>query len=125
MNDFKKIGISLLFIITILCTSLFLLTIFHYFGIIGGKTSAIFKVIFMLISLFIGGFINGQKSKENGWLEGLKLSSVLLLLWIGLGLILSVASFSFKHVLFYLIIVGITTFGSMIGINKKDTNHPS
>lgn len=122
MNDLKKLGYSLAYVFIILCSSIFLLTILHYFGIMNGKIFSFFKIICLLSSLFIGGFINGKRSLENGWLEGLKLSLILLILWILIGLCFQIATFSWKHILFYIIIVAITTFGSMIGINKKKSN---
>lgn len=122
MEYLKKVGISLAYTFGILFLSVFLLSLLNYFNIIGPKTVAIFKIILLLLSLFMGGFMNGKKSKENGWLEGLKLSMILFLIFLIISLLFKTFSFSLKHTIFYLILIGITTFGSMIGINKRIDN---
>lgn len=120
MNCLKKLGISLGYVIGILLISLFLITLLNYFNIIGPKMMAVFKITLVLLSLFIGGYINGKKSVKDGWLEGLKLSGLTLLVFILFSLLFSVFKINAKTIIFYLIVTGITTFGSMIGINKND-----
>lgn len=120
MDCLKKLGISLGYIIGILLISLFIITLFNYLNIIGPKVMGFFKIILVLLSLFIGGFINGKRSAKDGWLEGLKLSGLTLLIFILFSLIFSVFKWNLKTIIFYLIIIGTTTFGSMIGINKKN-----
>lgn len=122
MDYLKKIGISLGYTFAILLVSLFFIVLLHYFNILGTKTASVFKLIALIASLFVGGYINGKRSNQNGWLEGLKMSIILILLFLLLGVTLTKVSFCLKSVLFYILILGITTFGSMVGINKRVDN---
>lgn len=118
MNELKKIGISLGFSFLFLFISTFLITIFNYSGLFSSKATNIFKLIFLILSLFIGGFISGKKASKNGWLEGIKLGSIFMILFLLSSILLQ--SFHMKNIIFYCIILGSTTFGSMVGINKQE-----
>lgn len=119
MNYLKKIGVSIGYMIGILLISLFIMTLLNYFGVFGPKVMSFFKIAILIASLFIGGWINGKRSLHDGWLEGLKLSGIVLLLFMLLSLLFFGIHFTLKTAIFYLIIIGVTTFGSMIGINQK------
>lgn len=119
MNFLKNIGISFIWILSILIGLTIILTVMSYFNIIGEKITTVFKIIIPIISLFFGGIQIGKKSIKKGWLEGLKLGlifTIILCLFNYLGLS---KSFEFKNILFYLILIISTIFGSMIGINKN------
>lgn len=81
--------------------------------------ASFFKIFLTLLSMFIGGFISGKRSRENGWLEGLKLSAIILICIILISSLLFGFKIDLKRILFYAIIIGSTTFGSMIGIGKS------
>ena len=119
MNYLKKIGLSLLYIIGIMLASTFLITLLNYFNIIGGTTLTISKILILTISLFIGGLITGRRSTKKGWLEGLKLALIFLVIlilfnYLGLG-----NAPKIKNLLYYSIIIISCIFGSIIGINKR------
>ena len=119
MNYLKKVGISLLYIIGIILVTTFLITILNYFNIISGMALTISKILICIISLFVGGVVIGRRSSKKGWLEGLKLSLIFLVLlilfnYLGLG-----NTPQLKNLIYYLIIIVSCSFGSIIGINKK------
>lgn len=119
MNYLKKIGLSLLYIIGIILVSTFLITLLNYFNIISGTTLTISKILILTISLFIGGLITGKRSTKKGWLEGLKLALIFLVIlilfnYLGLG-----NAPKIKNLLYYSIIIISCIFGSIIGINKR------
>jgi len=122
MEYLKKYGISLGFTSAIIIVSLLIITIFNYFNIIGPKMLVTSKILILLVSLFIGGYINGKKSKENGWLEGIKLSLILIALLFIISIIIPDSSFSIKTIIFYFIVILDTVLGSMFGINKRREN---
>ena len=68
----KNLGI--MFLIFIIGTLLF--TILSYFDIIGSKMLSFLEIFTIIISMFIGGFLTGKKSKTKGWLEGLKIGCI-------------------------------------------------
>ena len=119
MEYLKKAGISFIYISSILLILTFIMTLLNYFNIIGPKIVSILKIIISITSIFIGGYIIGKKSKRKGLIEGLKMGiilTVILVLFNYLGLHIN---FSFKNVFYYIILILVTIFGSIIGINKN------
>lgn len=122
MNYLKNISIALLYIIGIIFGTTMLITVLNYFNIITGTTLTISKILICVISLFVGGIVIGRKSSKKGWLEGLKLSLIFLVLltifnYLGLN-----SPLKLKNLLYYIIIIVSCVFGSIIGINKKIDN---
>ena len=122
MNYLKNIGISLLYIIGIIIIGTFLISLLNYINFLGVKVLSIFKILIPIISLFTGGSIIGKKSNKNGWLEGLKLSLIFLIILLIFNYLALNTGFEFKNLIYYLILIISTCFGSMIGINKKEEN---
>lgn len=119
MNYVKKISISLLYIIGVILISTLLITVFNYFNIISGASLSISKILICIISLFIGGIVIGRHSSKKGWLEGLKLSLVFLVILIIFNYLALGNAPALKNIIYYLIIVTSCIFGSIIGINLK------
>lgn len=122
MNYLKKLGISLLWIISTILILTFIITFFNYFNIISDKVISIFKILIPVIALFIGGIQIGKRSKSKGWLEGIKLGLIFSVLLIIFNFLAFNDSFKLKYLLFYLIIIISSILGSMIGINRKKGN---
>lgn len=118
MNYLKKIGIGFGYIIAISLISILLITILNYFSIIGNKVVVFLEIIISFISMFIGGFVVGKRSNQKGWLEGLKFGGIFLIFIVILNLILK-NDIELKNIIYYIIILFSTIFGSIIGINKN------
>lgn len=119
MNYLKILGKSFLYIVSILLISTLVVTILNYFNIFGSKLVTFFKIVITFISMFVGGFIMGKNSKQKGWLEGLKLGLIVLLILVLMNYLILRQSFELRNLVYYLILLSSTIFGSMIGINKK------
>lgn len=117
MNYIKNIGISLLFITGTILVLTLLVSIFNYFNIISGSVLSISKILICIISLFVGGFVIGRKTNKKGWLEGLKLSVIFLIIFMIFNFLAFNNIPSFKNLIYYLIIITSCMFGSIIGIN--------
>ena len=76
-----------------------------------------FEIIAVLFSSFVGGFTIGGNVSSKGYLYGLRLSAIIILLFIIFGIIFN--SICFANIIYYLIITICITFGSMLGIMKK------
>jgi len=98
---------------------LFLLTIIYYFNLIKPNTFNLLKLLIILLTILINSLLLGKESNKKGYLEGIKLGSLIVILIFILTIIFS--KFEFKNLIYYLLILITSTLGSMIGINKKKT----
>ncbi len=113
----KNYGYSFLIVISSLLIINLFLTIFSYFNLFSTKVIDIMGFVLMLVSLFISSYILGTKSKKNGYLEGLKFGGIIVLIFILLVILLD--KFLLRSLIYYVILILTSIFGSMLGINKK------
>lgn len=118
MNYLKNVGISFIYIICFLLGLTFISTLFNYINLFGNTFINVLKVIIPVISLFVGGFVIGKRTGKKGWLEGIKLSLIFLVFLTIFNYLALDFSMSLKTIIYYIILVVATTFGSMIGVNK-------
>ena len=118
MNYLKNIGISFIYIISFLLGLTFISTLFNYINLFSNTFINVLKVIIPVISLFVGGFIIGKRTGKKGWLEGLKLSLIFIAFLTIFNYLALDFSISLKTIIYYIILMIATTFGSMIGVNK-------
>lgn len=121
MNYLKNFIKPLLYIFIIIIGSLLILTPLNYFDIFNNSITTIIKIIIPIIAFLIGGFILGKNSKKKGWLEGLKLALISIIIFILINYIGYGEAFKLKSLIFYITLTISSVFGSMIGINKKLT----
>lgn len=117
MKYLKKISLNIIYTIIFFIVLSLLLTTFNYFNIINYQTLAICKIIIPILTLLFGGLLMGKKATKNGWLEGLKIS--LIIIGILVILAISIGEFEPKKLTFFLILIISGIFGSIIGINKN------
>ncbi len=111
----KTIGIMTL----VLLLFTLLITGMNYINMIGKKTITVLEIICPIITLFIGGFLMGKVSKQKGWLEGLKIAFIFIVLIILFNYLGLRNHLELKNLIYYLILTITCIFGSMIGINKN------
>lgn len=114
----KNLGIMFI----ILLIGIFILTLFNYFEIITGGLFSIFQIILIIITTIIGGFLIGKEAKQKGWLEGLKIG-ILFILLISILNFFFVKNFSIRFLLYDFILIISTIIGGILGISKKNTSH--
>lgn len=114
---FKKILKSLLIFFTIIFIGTLLITLLNYFSLIHSNIISILKLLLPISSITIASFLLGKQSEKKGYIEGLKLGIIIILIF--LTLILLLDRFTLKSLLYYLILVLTSILSSMIGINKK------
>jgi putative membrane protein (TIGR04086 family) len=96
-----------------------ILTLLHYFDLIGENVLNISRIVLTIIVIGIGGYIVGSNTKMKGWFEGLKLSLMLIAIFFVLTLIFRLG-LSYKTLIYYAIIIITSIFGSMIGISMNE-----
>ena len=115
MNTFfKYIKTLIIFLSSIIIIPIFL-TIFNLLKI---KTNRIIIIILGAILMFIIGLIIGKKSKSKGYLNGLLVSVISILILLILSLFFRFP-LNINTLIYYTILVLATVIGSMLGINKK------
>lgn len=117
MTNIKKYLLSIAFTFLSIIVLFLINTVLYYFNIISPNTYNILKIIFLLISVLINSFLLGRKSLRKGYLEGIKISLPIILLFLIITLFNKL--FTPKVLLLYLIILITSSFGSMLGISTK------
>ena len=116
----KYIKSSIFFIILLFSINL-IITILSYFDIFNNDIISIIKIISYLIIFIITGIYIGLKSKRKAYIEGLKLSLIIISIFFIISIIFT--RINIKSILSYLIIISLIVLGSIIGINIKRLKH--
>lgn len=119
MKYLKKILKTLLLTTIFFITLSLLLTIFNYFNFINYQTLEIGKIIIPILTLGLSGLLMGKKATKNGWLEGFKISLIIVTLLIIITAIMG--ELAPKRLTFFIILIISSIFGSILGINTKTT----
>lgn len=113
----KTLGYYAIFIILIT----FICSLLNLIGVNSTITNLLI-FIFNLLAFFIFGFKNGKKVNSKGYITGLKMSGLFLLVLVIINLFTAKNFFNITTIVYYIILILAGTAGSMMGINKKDTN---
>lgn len=108
---------SIIYTLCIMIIGMIVTTILNYFNVINGNLFTIIELLIPIISIFIGGYLIGTNSNKKGYIEGIKFSLIWIILFIIIGIstkCLNVFSF-----VYYFIIIFISAFSGILGINKK------
>ena len=105
--------------------SIFILSIIigtlSYFNIINNLTINILELFTIIISTFIGGIYLGKNCLKNGYLEGLKIGLITIIILFLFSFLGYNQSINLSTLFFYIIILISSILGSVIGINKKSS----
>ncbi|MBQ9011272.1 MAG: TIGR04086 family membrane protein [Bacilli bacterium] len=117
MKYLKKLSLILLITFSSILILTFLITLLNYSNILNIKITNVFKIIIPLFSLALGGYLMGKKANKKGYLEGLKLGFVFVFTILIINLIFF--GINLKDIIFYILLIISSVFGSMFGINNK------
>lgn len=113
-NLLKYLGYYTLFLITLV----FITSLLNLIGV--NSTITNFLIFIFNISLFfIFGLKNGKKAINKGYLAGLKVGGLFLLVLFIISLFTSKNIFSLSTFIYYLVLILASTLGGSLGINKK------
>ena len=90
-----------------------------YFDILSQQNCNILNILSLIISSLISGIYTGLKSTNKGYLEGMKIGSIIILFISLLSYLGFNNSFNFVTFICYLFIFIIIIIGSIIVINKR------
>lgn len=112
INILKNIGILFL----VLLIYLLVVTIFNYFEIISPKVINIMSFIFIILLFFCSGFYLAYKSESKGYLSGLVMGGINIVLFFVIALLLG-CNIKLNILLYFLILLLASCMGGMFGIN--------
>ena len=120
LKTLKNYGKTFLFFtITILLISI-LFSLLNLGGLMSFNTTSILFIILMIIIFLIIGYKYGKMADKKGYIEGLKIGFSLILVLLFINLVFYNSDFSLERIIYYLILILSSIFGSVIGINKKE-----
>lgn len=108
---------SMVYTLSIIIISTIILTIFNYFNILSGIPLKIIMLLIPLIGVFIGSFKIGKVSNKKGYIEGIKYGLIWILLLLIINLITK--SFTLTSIIYYVVLLLISSFAGVLGINRK------
>ena len=113
-NLLKYLGYYTLFLITLV----FITSLLNLIGVNSTITNLLI-FIFNISLFFIFGLKNGKKASNKGYLAGLKVGGLFLLVLIIISLFTSKNIFSLSTFIYYLVLILASALGGSLGINKK------
>lgn len=119
MKQLKNYGIMVGVLIGGTIILALLLSILNYFNIFSGIIGKSIICLFMVGTSLYAGYYCGKKAEKKGFIEGLKIGLLFILVLLLLNLVFFSSSFSLPRMVYYIIILTTCMIGSMIGINKK------
>lgn len=122
MDNVKNYLIAIGYFLLVVAVFAIILTIFNYYDIVTNKLFKVVKVLIPSLALFIGGYKVGNNANKKGYIEGIKLSLIVIVLLFMFSYLGFNASFSISLILYYIILIISSMLGAMIGINKKITS---
>ena len=111
---------TIIFEIILIISMLIISTILYYFDITSNNINNVINIVIFILIFILTGIYIGKKSNKKFYLEGIKISGINILIFILFTLIFRLG-FGFKNILYYLIIILLTSFGSILGslLKKK------
>lgn len=122
MDNVKNYLIAIGYFLLVVAVFTIILTIFNYYDIVTNKLFKVIKVLIPSLALFIGGYKVGNNANKKGYIEGIKLSLIVIILLFMFSYLGFNASFNISLILYYIILIISSMLGAMIGINKKITS---
>ena len=118
MNKYKKFLITSAWFLLSLIIYLLIITTLAHFNLISYKVVSIISFIYIILLFMTNGFIIGKKREKRGYLSGLLIGVINVILILFLALIFR--SFpEVKSLIYFLILLLSSTLGGMFGINFK------
>ena len=95
----------------------FFITIFDYFNLLSQQVILVIKLVFLILDMFFTGIYVGRRSIRKGYLEGIKIGVILIFIFFIFTLFFS--KVEVKSILYYIILITSSVFGSMLGISFR------
>lgn len=118
MKYLKDYGMTLLKFLGFLIGGSIVISLFYYL-LFSTKVVNIITFIYMIFIFLLFGFKIGKKTENKGFIAGLKIGLLLILVLLFFNLLFYQTSFSIIRVIYYMVLVFASVVGATIGINAK------
>ena len=108
---------SIIWSISIIIISTIIVTILNYFNILNGIILQVIELLIPIIAILVGSYTLGKASNNKGYIEGLKYGTLWIVILIVINLVTK--SVTWITILYLVIILSVSIFSSILGINKK------
>lgn len=115
----KKYLYPILYTVGIILIGTLISSILYYFNITSDKINTIFLYAISILALFIGSLKLAQKLKYKGLITGLIYFTCFLVISLILSLLIFKASFSFKNIIYYIVLLIFSLLGGVLGKNTS------
>ncbi len=110
---------SIFFLLLYLLLGSILSSIFYLYTNMSYNVNCLILFIWSAIGLFVINFLNGKRTNQKGYLEGLKLGGLVIFLFFIISLFTK-DFISLSKIIYYGVLILISIIASSIGINFKD-----
>ena len=122
MNNIKNYLVAIGYFLLVVAVFAIILTIFNYYDIVTSKLFKIIKVLIPSLALFSGGYKVGNSANKKGYIEGIKLSLIIIVMLFMFSYLGFNVTFNVSLILYYIFLIISSMLGAMVGINKKITS---
>ena len=98
---------------------IFICSLLNLIGVNSSITNLLI-FIFNISLFFVFGIKSGKRANNKGYLAGLKIGGLFLLLLIIINLFTNRVIFSISTLIYYIVLILASVLGGMLGINKKE-----
>ena len=110
---------DILYVFLTMIIGIFIFTFFNYFNIFSDKVTNVLKMILVIGTFIFSGFYLSKRSKGRGFLEGLKIGTILSLFLLLVTLLGINSSFEWRNLIYYLILIISSMTGGIIAKQGK------
>lgn len=118
MKYVKEYGITLLQFLGFLLGGSIVLSIFYYL-LFSTKVTNVFSFVYMVFVFFLFGYKSGKIAENRGFIAGLKIGLLLLLVLFLLNVCIYQTGFQIIREIYYMVLIFSSVVGATIGINRK------
>lgn len=114
MKNYLK---SIIYTLITLLIGTIIIAALNYFNILNGLPHKIVSLLIPIIAMLIGSFLIGKTSTQKGYIEGIKYGIIWVILLLIINLITK--NFTLTSIIYYVILLLLSTLAAALGINKR------
>lgn len=118
----KKYLNLIMYPIMIILIGVLISSILYYFNITTDKLNCIFLLITMVLAIFIGSIKFSKTVNYKGIINGLIYFIIWFIIMMILSLIFIRNNFTYKNIIYYIILLVFSIIGGILGKNLKEEN---